>query len=571
MEKNEKHKNYSIKTKLLISHGTIIALATIIVTVLLFGMGSIKGKLDGLYEGPMTNIEAIGDIRYGLTDILRAMDRIMAETDMDLDEAYAILEADVEKDVEIVLSAAEVLEKNLLTEESKVKLGEMLQKIDEGEQMRPQVMQLLKEGKFDEAYDLSFQTYLPMVEEINALAEELTVQIRGVAENYYATARTGSLIMLVAGVAALVVGIWLGMMITVRMTSAIVLPLREITEASERMHEGDMSAGELITYESQDEIGIVAESLRGTMKNLQDYVEEISANLREIAKGDLTKDSNEITDFLGDFSSIKESFVYILKRFNTTLTEIQNSSNQVAVSSDEIAGSSRLLSEGATEQAGAIEELTATVTTVAEMAEESAKNTQEAFDNITYSVEQAVQGKAKMEELTEEMKRITEISQEIEHIITAIEDIASQTNLLSLNASIEAARAGEAGRGFAVVADQIGKLASDSAQSAINTRELIGKTLEEIEKGNTITAATSAAFVQVIEDMKAFAVVAQETNETAKNQAEALDQVEKGIDQIAAVMQTTAASAEESTAISEDLSREASDLDEQVKRFKLYN
>ncbi len=122
-----------------------------------------------------------------------------------------------------------------------------------------------------------------------------------------------------------------------------------------------------------------------------------------------------------------------------------------------------------------------------------------------------------------EMEHITEISKEIGNIITDIEDIASQTNLLSLNASIEAARAGEAGKGFAVVADQIGKLAADSAKSAVNTRDLIDKTLVEIEKGNTITRTTADAFNQIIADMESFAEIAQNTMEKANSQAESLD------------------------------------------------
>ncbi len=168
------------------------------------------------------------------------------------------------------------------------------------------------------------------------------------------------------------------------------------------------------------------------------------------------------------------------------------------------------------------------------------------------------------------MKYITEISKEIGNIITAIEDIASQTNLLSLNASIEAARAGEAGRGFAVVADQIGKLASDSAQSAVNTRELINKTLVEIEKGNTITISTAESFDQIITNMKLFADLAQQSTENANEQASALKQIEEGIEQIAGATQNTATSSEENSAISVNLSDKSIKLDELVKRFKLF-
>lgn len=570
MEKNAKYRNWSIKKKLLISHGTITVLAIFVGIILICGMMNIKSKVESIYEGPLTNIDAIGNVRYGLTDLQRAINRLMAEGESGVADRYPTFEATVEKDVNLVLTSADTLQAHLLTDENKAKLQQMADKINEGEKIRPQVMELMKNGKFDEAYDLNYNTYLPIVNEISSLSEELQNMIHDTASGYYSSSESSSFILIGIGAVLLALSVAIAVLITTRMTNAIVLPVKEIREASELLYQGDMSAGKLITYDSKDEIGVVAASLKGAMANLNAYIIEISNELREIAKGDLTKNSGQITDFLGDFSSIKESLVYILKRFNATLTEIQAASDQVDSSSAEIAGASQSLSEGTTEQASAIQELTTTVETVAALADESAKKTQEAYDNVRKSTDKAEQEMEKMVELTEEMHKITEISREIENIITAIEDIASQTNLLSLNASIEAARAGEAGRGFAVVADQIGKLASDSAQSAVNTRELIIKTMEEIEKGNAITASTSVAFEQVIEDMKAYAVIAQDTNETAKSQAEALEQVSQGIDQISAVVQSTAASSEESATISELLSQKASELDGLVKRFKLY-
>ena len=175
-----------------------------------------------------------------------------------------------------------------------------------------------------------------------------------------------------------------------------------------------------------------------------------------------------------------------------------------------------------------------------------------------------------MNVLLTEMEHITEISKEIGNIITDIEDIASQTNLLALNASIEAARAGEAGKGFAVVADQIGKLAADSAKSAVNTRDLIDKTLVEIQRGNSVTITTAEAFNEIISDMDSFAEMAENTMEKANAQAESLEQVGQGIEQLSGVVQSTAASSEENTAISINLSEGADKMNERVNRFKLF-
>lgn len=169
------------------------------------------------------------------------------------------------------------------------------------------------------------------------------------------------------------------------------------------------------------------------------------------------------------------------------------------------------------------------------------------------------------------MRRIMEISGQIESIVTSIEEIASQTSLLALNASIEAARAGEAGRGFAVVADQIGKLASDSANAVLNTKELIDKTIEEIRKGDKVTGETAAGFERMIKELETFAETTKANSEVSKAQSAALQQVKEGCQQISLVTSQNAASSEESSAISEELSARAAELDNLVNKFKLYN
>ena len=570
MSYKEKMKNFPIKIKLKRALGVITLVACIIGVILIIGMEYISTNIKGIYEGPMTNISDVGDVKYALTDLQRAINRLILEGSDGIDQRYPIFEKTVEADVNIVVTAEASLEKHFTTQDGKDKLKELKDKISEGESVRHQVMSLLKSGNVSEANTLNTNTYLPIVNEIKALTGELEQLIYAYGQNYYKISVITSRGLMAVGVGLIIVLFVLSILIINLLTQILTEPAKQIADAAEIMYTGDMSAGKLITYESEDEFGHMAEAMRGTMLNLHNYVEEISETLREIASGDLTKDSNEITDFLGDFVSIKESFVYILKNFNNTLNNIQKTSEQVEYGSEELSKAAIELSKGTTDQASAVQQLTATIETVASLSNTSATEAQEAYNKVSDAAEKAEQERQKMDSLTEEMQNIIDISKKIEEITSTIEDIASQTSLLALNASIEAARAGDAGKGFAVVAEQIGKLATDSSKSAVNTRELIVKTMEEINKGNEITTSVATAFENTIEQMHEFAEVAKSTNETAKNQAEAFAQIEQGIEQIASVTQNTAASSEESSAISEQLSQRALELDNLIKEFKLY-
>ena len=433
-----------------------------------------------------------------------------------------------------------------------------------------EILKLSRAGKQQEASKLMtgkvYEEYKALAEKLTILSDEFQAELDRAKTMANVCTIIIFIVIVAAGLAIAVVTTQIGKIIT----NSITEPVEQIDAAVASLRKGELSNVEMLTYESEDEFGDTIRNLKEAMGILADYVSEISVEVKAIAQGDLTRNGNDITDFLGDFSELKESLVYILKRFNSTLTEISNLAEQVSSNASEVENASRSLADGATEQAGVIEELNATVDTVVDLAADTAKETQSASARVKASANKANEEKEKINDLLMEMGHITEISKEIGNIITDIEDIASQTNLLSLNASIEAARAGEAGKGFAVVADQIGKLAADSAKSAVNTRDLIDKTLVEIEKGNTVTRTTADAFNQIIADMESFAEIAQNTMEKANSQAESLGQIGQGIEQLSSVVQGNAASSEENTAISINLAEGAAKMRDRVNIFKLF-
>ena len=259
------------------------------------------------------------------------------------------------------------------------------------------------------------------------------------------------------------------------------------------------------------------------------------------------------------------------RKMDATLKSVDESSQQVTVGSENLAQSAQELAEGATEQAGAVEELQATIATLTEQIADTADNLQKTSDKAVDHAKNADASKVEMHSLMEAMQRISDTSKKIENIISDIESIASQTNLLSLNAAIEAARAGEAGKGFAVVAEQIRMLADQSAQSAVDTRTLIEGALNEIEEGNTIAMKAVESIDSVVQGINDIADVSKQLSDNSNVQIAAMREAEKGIDQISEVVQSNSAASEECSATSEELSAQAEAMNELISQFTLRN
>lgn len=375
-------------------------------------------------------------------------------------------------------------------------------------------------------------------------------------------------LLLVVIVLIIIVAFLLSIKIGRNIARGITDSLSKLGDRLNTFAKGDLHS-EFPESDKEDEIADMIKVSAEMAKELQEIIADADKILTEMANGNFTVRTQCEEKYAGDFNGLLMGMRKLNRQLSATLIQIDEASDQVSEGSDQLASSAQELAEGATEQAGAVEELTATIENVTSIAEESAENAESAAKQSKEAASTAGQSRQAMEDLISAMGRITETSKEIEGIIGDIEEIASQTNLLSLNASIEAARAGEAGRGFAVVADQIGKLANDSANSAVNTKTLIVKALEEINKGNHIAESAMSSISDVLASMEEFSEISSNSATASRSQADMLKQIEDGIEQIAGVVQSNSAASEETSAISEELSAQALQLKEMVGEFKL--
>ena len=369
-------------------------------------------------------------------------------------------------------------------------------------------------------------------------------------------------------IAIFIVGILIIFVSIKKAAVQITKPLEELNDIAQKLAEGNLQVQ--LNVVSEDEIGELADSIGKTVARLKEYInyiDEIAEVLGRIADGKLAVSLKY--SYAGEFGKVKNALLNISESMTDVMRNIHDSSAQVGGGSDELARAAEVLSEGSQLQAAAVEELLATSMTVSEQVEDNKKDAEQ-------SVEYAKDATAMMEESQRQMKlmrgamdKIQDASKQVVTIIKTIEDIASQTNLLSLNASIEAARAGEAGRGFAVVADEIGKLANESAEAVNVTRNLISVSLNEINTGNEIADQVLESLSRSVDKITNVNAMIQKSAYNADIQIESMNQIKNGVEEISKGIQDNSAMAEETSATSEELAAQVVTLNELVNKFDL--
>ncbi|MDE7279308.1 MAG: MCP four helix bundle domain-containing protein [Oscillospiraceae bacterium] len=554
-------KNLKVSAKLLVAFGIVLALMVVMAVISVISTQNINGLVSEFYNKSYLNTQRSEQVSKDLQ--MAAKNMLVAITDSDPAEIESRLRLANENLVDAE-SAIEFLKSNYRGDMSDVDAtSEVLKEV---KTVFTEFSNLAYSGQSEEAYAMYKANIVGSLQNAISYTDSIVDYASEHADEEYEGAISTGVTTMIAIIGASVIAVIIGLAMSTYITKSLTSGISQAEAAAVNMAKGDFDID--ITYESEDEVGILCKSIKSFSDGSKMIIEDISYVTGELSEGNFMVKSRCENAYVGSFSSILSSFNSLIDKLNEIIARINESADQVSSGSEQVSGGAQALSQGATEQASSVEELAATIHIISEQINENAENAHEANDRTNIAVSEMGSANDKMKELVGAMDEISASSDETQKIIKTIEDIAFQTNILALNAAVEAARAGAAGKGFAVVADEVRNLAGKSAEAAKNTTSLIENTVAAINKGNSLVTEVADKMSNAMEASNVVVDLNMKISDASKQSADSVTQVTVGIEQISSVVQTNSATAEQSAAASEELSGQASMLKEMVSDFK---
>ena len=564
----KKGQDLKIREKLSKSYLQVVFIASISAIV---GIGALL-IMTRMYNNALTNYGfSQGDIGKAMTVFADARSDLRGAIGYDEEGIIKELKEDYYVKQDSFNTYLAEIEKSMVTKATRDAYNQILADLDGYWELSDEMIETgatTDEAGSKEAQDRATKELKPLYETVyNDLKNlmDICVQKGDQTESILAVME---IIVVIIIIAVIILSIMIGRRFGNQIADGISKPLTAISERLKTFAEGDLDS-EFPEHDAKDEVAEMIETARQMADKLNMIISDSGKLLNEMADGNFAIATEHEEIYTGKFNDLLVGLRNMNRKINESLRQVEETAEQVSLGSGNMAEAAQSLAEGATEQAGAVEELQATIADITANVEHTAENLQKSHADARKYADDADHSREQMHAMVEAMQRISESSMKIENIISELEDIASQTNLLSLNASIEAARAGEAGKGFAVVADKIRKVAEQSAASAVSTRELIEGSIHDVEEGNKAVALVSETLDEVIKGINDIADTSKSLSENSQSQATAMEQAEQGVNQISEVVQSNSAMAQETSATSEELSAQAETLDNLVRQFKL--